>query len=107
MDKGLFDGAGPWAYIGGAGMLGRLMYHAKMVSIGKRKPFTWALLFDIPIALSTGWIAFGFGVQMGWTWEAQVSAAIVSSYLGPYGIDTIFAAWANRFKGSKNGTPSQ
>lgn len=94
----------PWAMIGGAGMLGRLMHHAKQVQAGKRKPFTWALLWDVPIALCMGWISLGLGTWLHVQWEVTVSMALVIAYLGPYGIDTIFAAYADRYKkGADNG----
>lgn len=80
-------------------MLGRLMYHAKLVQQGKRKPFSLALLLDVPIALGCGWVAFGISRYFGIVWEAEISAAIVASYFGPYGMDTVFAKWAD----SKNG----
>lgn len=90
----------PWAWIGGAGMLGRLMYHAKMVQQGKRKPFSLALFLDIPIALGSGWAAFGIAKWYGIPWETQVSAAIIAAYFGPYGMDIIFAKWADRKEGT-------
>jgi hypothetical protein len=95
MDKWGLDEALPWLYIGGAGMLGRFMYHAKLVQTGKRKPFTWALFWDVPIALCMGWIALGIGTWLGAKWEVIVSIALVIAYLGPYGIDTLFAKWAD------------
>lgn len=85
----------PWALVGGAGMLGRLMYHAKMVQAGQRKPLSWALLWDLPIALGSGWFAYGIATYFGFLWEATISIAIAASYLGPYAIDTIFDKWAN------------
>ena len=94
----------PWAMIGGAGVLGRLMYHAKLVQAGKRKPFTWALLWDVPIALGMGWIALGLGTWLHVQWEVTVSLALGIAYLGPYGIDSVFARWADKkFGGTDNG----
>lgn len=80
-------------------MLGRLMYHAREVQAGKRKPFSWVLLWDIPIALGTGWIALGLGTWLGVQWEVTVSLALANAYLGPYGIDRAFAAYASRVEG--------
>lgn len=89
-------------------MLGRLMYHARQVQAGKRKPFSVALMFDLPIALGCGWIASGICTYFNLVWEAHISAAIVASYLGPYGLDTVFAKWAKtatKMEGADNGTP--
>lgn len=71
-------------------MVGRLMYHAKLVQLGKRKPFSWTLLWDIPIALGMGWIALGIAQWFGLAWEPTVSISMAASYLGPYSIDTAF-----------------
>jgi hypothetical protein len=102
MDEVDWSKLAPWLFTGGAGMIGRLMYHAKQVQLGKKKPLSWALVWDIPIALGTGWIALGLCKWWGLGWEATVSVAIVSGYLGPYGIDTIFDKWSERkFNGNK------
>lgn|SRR5215217_3519437 len=85
----------PWAFVAGAGMLGRLMNHAKLVQTGKRKPLSWALLWDLPIALGSGWVAYGIAVYFKVAWEPTLSLAIVASYLGPYFIDTLFEKWTN------------
>lgn len=76
-------------------MLGRLTYHARQVQLGKRKPFSWVLLWDIPVALCMGWIAYGVAVMAKIPWEATISFALVASYLGPYMIDLIFTKWAD------------
>lgn len=85
----------PWALMGGAGVLGRLTYHARQVQLGKRKPFSWVLLWDIPVALCMGWIAFGVASLWKIPWEATVSFALIASYLGPYGLDLVFTKWAD------------
>jgi hypothetical protein len=96
----------PWVVVGGIGMLGRLMYHASQVQSGKRKPFSWILFWDVPIALGMGWIALGLGTYLQVSWEVTVSLALIISYLGPYTIDTVFAAWSknkNTLKEPNNG----
>jgi LydA holin phage, holin superfamily III len=92
---GDYDNMAQWLFTGGAGVMGRLMFHAREVQSGKRKPISWALFWDIPIALSAGWIALGIGNWAGASWEVTISCAIVVGYLGPYGIDTIFNKWAD------------
>lgn len=100
MPKWLQDSV-PWALVGGAGMLGRLMYHAKQVQAGNRKPFSWVLFWDLPIALGAGWVAYGIAIYFKVPWEATISLSIVASYLGPYAIDTLFEKWSNFRFGSK------
>ena len=96
-----WNALGPWAATGGAGMLGRLMFHARQVQMGRRKPFTWALFWDIPIALGMGWIALGLASWLGVRHEVMVSIALVVAYLGPYGMDTLFAKWSDYKFGKK------
>lgn len=96
MDDIHWDKILPWAFMGGAGMLGRLMYHAKQVQAGKRKPFSWVLLWDLPIALGMGWIALGVATWLSISWEPAISLALAISYLGPYVIDMAFLRWQNK-----------
>lgn len=96
----------PWLYTGGAGLIGRLMFHAKLVQVGQRKPLSWLLFWDIPIALGMGWISLGLSSWLGVEWQVTISMSLVVAYLGPYGIDSLFVKWAEwKFgqKGEKNG----
>lgn len=92
--------AAPYAWTGGAGVVGRLMYHARQVQRGKRKPIGWALLLDLPIAFGMGWGAYGVCVWAGLGSEPTVSAAIAVSYLGPYSIDRLFGRLADKYFGA-------
>lgn len=85
---------GPWATTSGAGVLGRLMFHARQVQLGRRKPLTWALAWDLPIALGMGWIALGIATWLRMPQEVTVSIALVVAYLGPYAIDSLFMKWS-------------
>lgn len=96
----------PYAWTGGAGVLGRLMFHARQVQQGKRKPVSWALLFDLPIALAMGWITYGACVWGALDPEPTISAAIVVSYLGPYSVDRIFAMLAEKYFGKAGTRPA-
>ena len=88
-----------YVWTGGAGVMGRLMFHARMVQMGKRKPLSWALAFDLPIALCMGWIAYGLCVWGTLASEPTVSVAIAASYLGPYSVDRMFAMLAEKYFG--------
>lgn len=89
-------------------MLGRITYHARQVQLGKRKPFSWVLLWDIPIALTMGWTAYGVAAMSKIPWETTVSLALVASYLGPYTLDIVFTKWADmKFGKVKNDAPDQ
>lgn len=84
-------------------MLGRLTFHARQVQLGKRKPFSWVLLWDIPVALTMGWVAYGLASMTTVPWEAKVSFALIASYLGPYSIDILFVKWADWKFGKRTG----
>jgi hypothetical protein len=94
-----FEAAAPYGWTGGAAIIGRLMFHARQVQQGKRKPFSWVLFWDLPIALAMGWIVYGLCVWFDLAPEPTVSAAIVSSYLGPYSVDRLFALIADKYFG--------
>ena len=107
MDTWDWGKAIPWLITGGAGMLGRIMFHAVQVQKGARKPFSWVLIWDLPVAVSMGWIAYGLAAWAKIPWESTVSFSLVVSYLGPYGVDTLFAKWANWKFGGKNGSSTE
>lgn len=92
---------GPWAATGGAGVLGRLMFHAKQVQLGRRKPLSWTLFWDLPIALGMGWIALGLASWLHAQHEVTISIALIVAYLGPYGIDSLFVKWSEYKFGEK------
>ena len=93
----------PWIMTGGAGILGRLMFHARQVQLGHRKPISWLLFWDLPIALSMGWIALGLGIWLDVPWEVVISISLTTSYLGPHGIDLLFIRWAEKKFGGSDG----
>ena len=97
----------PWLATGGAGLLGRLMFHAKLVQSGRRKPFSWVLFWDIPIALGMGWISLGLSRWLNVHWEVTISIALIVAYLGPYGIDTMFVKWSDWKFGKKDETDGE
>lgn len=84
--------AAPWIWAGGGGLAGRVMWHAKQVQMGKRKALSWALFFDLPIALGMGFIAHSLASYLGIAGDAEVMITISAGYLGPYIIDRVAAA---------------
>lgn len=97
---GLND-AVPYVWTGGAGLLGRIMFHARMVQAGKRKPLSWALFWDVPIAMGMGWSILGVCMWQGLPHELTVSLAIAGAYLGPYTVDRIFNRIADKYLSPK------
>lgn len=96
--------AAPYVWTGGAGVIGRLMFHARQVQQGKRKPLTWALVFDLPIALCMAWIAYGLCVWLRLAPQPTISLCAAASYLGPYAIDRLFTLWADLMDAPAKGT---
>lgn len=90
-----------YAWTAGGGIVGRLMYHARAVQQGNRKPWSWALIFDLPIALGMGWCVYGLCVWFSLRAEPTISAAIAASYLGPYSVDRIFSRVADKYFGKE------
>lgn len=90
---GFLREAATWIWLGMAGLMGRVLYHAKQVQAGVRKPWSTALLWDIPIGLGMGWIALGGTTYLGLTQQASVSVAMIFSYLGPYTMDRLLTKW--------------
>lgn len=97
--QGLQDAMAPYMWTGLAGTIGRLMYHAQQVQRGKRKPVSWLLLLDLPIALGMGWGIFGVCKWAGLIPELTFSAAIAAGHLGPHVIDALFSRAANKYFG--------
>lgn len=90
-----FDNELPWVLTAAAGLLGRLMFHAKEVQKSRRKALSWVLLWDLPIALGMGWVALGIGTWLQAQAEVTISIALAISYLGPHVIDMGFEKWSN------------
>jgi hypothetical protein len=90
-----------YAWTGGAGIIGRLMFHARMVQLGKRKPIGWALVIDLPIALGMGWGVYGLCVWAKLPFEPTMSAGIAAAYLGPYSVDRMFARMSDKYFGEE------
>jgi hypothetical protein len=93
---GMTDAA-PYAWTGAGGLVGRLMFHAHQVQRGKRKPLSWVLAADLPIGLGMGWLTLGGCDWFGIAAAPSISLAIAAGHLGPYSIDRVFAALAERY----------
>ncbi|NOW44120.1 hypothetical protein FHW96_000247 [Novosphingobium sp. SG751A] len=91
-----------YVWTGAGGVLGRLMFHAREVQRGRRKPWSGALLYDVPIALGMGWSAYGACVWAHLAIQPSVTAAILASYLGPYTLDRMIGRVADRYLGGKS-----
>lgn len=91
----------PWAWAGGGGLLGRLMWHSKQVQLGKRKPLSVELLFDLPIAIGMGFIGYGIASYFHIEGPATVVPTIACGFLGHNMIDRMFARFVDWKFGDK------
>jgi len=74
-----------WAVLWGA--IGRVMYHANQVTLGKRRFFTWQLVWELCIAMGMGVVAGGLADYLHL--QDMVKAGFISAvaYLGPHLIE--------------------
>ena len=85
-----------WAWAAGGGLLGRAMYHSRQVLDGKQKPFSWVLLFNLPIAIGMGFFGHGISDYFGLTGDPEIAVTIASGYLGPWAIDLLLGIWSSK-----------
>jgi hypothetical protein len=100
MSQGLNDA---WQYLwaGGAGLLGRLMYHAHLFQRGERKSLVW-IVCDLLIALGMGWITLGVGAWLDVSWQTSQSLAIMAGWAGPQLINQTIDAALDRYRRGKD-----
>lgn len=98
------EDAASWLWAGGAGVMGRAMYHAHLIQQGKRKSILW-IVCDLFIALGMGWIVLGLSDWVGLTFKVSQSLAIVAAWAGPQLIDQIISRSMNKYLG-KDDTPT-
>jgi hypothetical protein len=91
-----------YLYTGGAGIVGRLMFHAQQVQRGRRKPLSWALTLDLPIALGMGWLAYGVGVWLKMASEPTVSSPSLPATSGPTRWTGSLPRWLTVTRGASN-----
>lgn len=73
-----------------ASTIGRLMFHVREVQAGRRKFWSWQLLYEWPTAIGMGMIADGAAEFLGLT-DGQRTAFVASvAFLGPPLIQEIF-----------------
>lgn len=83
---------------GSAGILGRIMYHLRLVQQGKQKSWVW-IACDLVIALGMGWITLGVCVYFNLAWEVTQSMAIVAGWAGPHMIDRLIEKMLSKYFG--------
>ncbi|MEH6477642.1 MAG: phage holin family protein [Sneathiella sp.] len=80
-----------------AAVLGRLVYHARLVQRQERDFFSRHILFELIIALGVGYAANGVMVYLGLEEdEVRIGGIVILSYLGPGGIEYLLVRYFNK-----------
>lgn len=95
--SGLLADALQYLLTGGAGVVGRGMYHLHLLQKGESRSWVWTLC-DMLIALGIGWTVLGIGDWLGISLKATQSLAILAGWGGPHYMDRLIAAGIERIK---------
>lgn len=81
----------------GASILGRLMYHARQVQIGRRRFLSAHLLWELPVAIGTGIIGQGIAAHFGLSGMQETACIVTIAYLGPGFIEGVVWRLIDRY----------
>ena len=70
-------------------ILGRLAWHIQQVKAGRRSFWSWALLWEVPLAAFCGVAGGGLGDYLGLRDLQLYAFTAVIAYLGPGGIEAL------------------
>lgn len=71
-------------------MIGRLMFHAKLVQQGRRRVISLALIWELPIALGMYMVGAGIADALGSIGHIRDGIIVSCAYLGPRVIEQAF-----------------
>lgn len=70
--------------------VGRMMYHARQVQQGRRRVFSPALVWELPVALGMGAVGAGLAQWLGLTGQMRDGLVVCAAYIGPRMIEQAF-----------------
>ena len=79
-----------------AAMIGRAMWHARLVNDGRRPLISWALAWELLMAIGMAFAGDALGEYLELTPNVRVGLIAVLSYLGPRGTEVLFERWFGR-----------
>lgn len=79
-----------WAFVG------RLLYHTRLVQLGRRRFLSMQFLWELPVALGMGFVADGLAAWLSLTGRPAVALIVSVSYLGPRVIEAGFSLASRR-----------
>ncbi|TXH38769.1 MAG: hypothetical protein E6Q98_02925 [Rhodospirillaceae bacterium] len=77
--------------------MGRLGWHVRQVQKRERKFWSTHLLWELPTALASGFVADGIGEYFHLDPKPATAVVIMVSYLGPAGIQALLTRLVDRF----------
>lgn len=81
-------------------LLGRGAWHVQQVRAGKRKAWSLAMLWELPLAAFCGTAGGGLGMYLGLSDLQLLAFTSVVAYLGPGGIEALFLRVFDRYTGA-------
>lgn len=76
-----------------APLLARLLYHRRLVRLGKRRMWSWELAWEIPTAALCAVVAGGLGEYLALPPLATHALAGVVGWLGPRGMEVVVSRY--------------
>lgn len=71
------------------GIIGRLMFHARQVQMGRRAFLSWSLLWELPVAIATGVIGAGVAEYLALAGWQNTACIVTVAYLGPGFVEAV------------------
>jgi hypothetical protein len=87
-----------------AALLARLLYHQRLVRLGKRRMWSWELAWEVPTAALCAVMAGGIGEYFSLAPLTTHALAGVLGWLGPRGMEVVIARYLG---GAPTGEPRQ
>lgn len=97
--------SGLWASFLSA-LIGRLMWHTKLVQLGKRKFFSLQALWELPTVFGMMLVGRGIGEWASLGENATYGITTLLAYYGPRGVEVIIQQWLTH-RASVQPTPTQ
>ncbi len=71
------------------GVIGRLMHHSRQVQLGRRQFWSASLLWELPVAVGTGFVGRGVADYLGLAGWQETAAIVTVAYLGPGFVEAV------------------
>jgi hypothetical protein len=76
-----------------AALIGRLMWHTKLVQLGKRKFFSIQAVWELPTVFGMMLVGMGLGEYFHLGENATYGITTLLAYYGPRGVEVIIQRW--------------